>query len=226
MRETIALVIGIGLGVVAIGLTVNGYINKTVLTILLIFAIGGGLAIANYDRLIYFKGGGIDMKMAHKEIDTAKDAAIAEIREEVLKQKEVIALWVKVLDGLIRREPKLVLEDIEGLARREPEDYYVFQTWGNVLFGYAEKEGGDKEKELIKKAEEIYIKAESLKKGSCAYNLACIRAFDGDEKECKRWLEIGKEAGELPTLERAMRDKYLKNVRDKGWFKEVGWGEH
>ncbi|MFH1881853.1 MAG: hypothetical protein ABIL62_03960 [Planctomycetota bacterium] len=225
MKEPIGLLWGICWGTIAICLHLRYGLGRVSFGLLLTFAIVGGIAIVNCDVVKRWKGLGVEVETVRDQINTAKDRAIAEIRQEVSKQKEVLALWVKVLDGLIRKDFELVLEDIGELARREPENYYILQTWGNVLFSYAEREEGDKEKELIKKAEEIYIKADSLKKGSCAYSLACIRAFDADEKECKRWLQIAEEAGELPTLERAMRDKYLKSVRDKEWFKEIGWAE-
>ena len=94
MREIIALVVGIGFGVIAIGLNVNGYISKTFLGFLLVFAIAVGIAIANYDRLIRFKGGGIDMEMAKKEVDSAVDSGIEEIKKEVKRQKDEISLLI------------------------------------------------------------------------------------------------------------------------------------
>lgn len=94
MREIIALLWAICFAVVGIALNVNGYISKAVLTILLIFGVGGGLAIANYDRLIRFKGGPIDMEMAKKEFNTAVDAGIEEIKKEVKRQKDEITLLI------------------------------------------------------------------------------------------------------------------------------------
>lgn len=225
MKETIGLLWGICWGAIGICLHLCYGLGGVSFGLILTFAIVGGIAIVNCDVVKRWKGLGIEVETVRDKINTAKDRAIEEIRQEVSKQKEVLALWVKVLDGLVRRDPELVLEDIGELAKRESENYFVFQMWGNVLFSYAEREGGEKEKELIKKAEEKYLKTESLKKGACAYSLSCIRAFYADEKECKQWLEIGEEAGELPTLERAMRDKYLKRVRDKKWFKEIEWAE-
>ena len=155
MKETVALLWGICWGAIAVCLHLRYGLNRVSFGLLLTFAVIGGIAIVNYDVVKRWKGLGVEVETAREEVNIAKDRAITEIHQEVSKQKKVLGLWVKVLDGLIRRNPELVLEDIEELARREPNDYYVFQTWGNVLFGYAEREGGNKEKELIEKAEEI-----------------------------------------------------------------------
>lgn len=76
---------------------------------------------------------------------------------------------------------------------------------------------------MLKQAEEKELKMESLKKGSAAYNLACIYALRGNKEECRKWLLTGQEAGTLVTRDHAMKDSDLDSVRNEPWFKEIKW---
>jgi len=95
MKEVIALLWAICLVVIAIYLHVNNTLGKASTTTIFVLAIVGGLAIANYDVIKRFKGLGMELETARKEIDSAKGDAISEIETEVDKHKEAIAMLIR-----------------------------------------------------------------------------------------------------------------------------------
>ncbi|MBU1260958.1 MAG: hypothetical protein KJ757_00925 [Planctomycetes bacterium] len=102
--------------------------------------------------------------------------------------------------------------------------YLVLKYWGGALLYQAQKKEGQEKKKLVQEAREKSLQAEQIKKGGGAYNLACIAAIEGNEEECKKWLKIGEEAGELENREWAMKkDEDLKAYWDKDWFKAIKW---
>jgi len=163
--------------------------------------------------------------------DTFKsiDEEVKKRLTEIEKDRKLGYLWIVVLSGFNSSNPKYVLKAIEEIAELDTESYYVYEVWGQALLFYADIAGRtDKEKKkvLIIQAEQKCLKAESMKKGSGAYSLACIHLFNGDENACEKWLKLSEETGNLPTLEYAKREKYLESVRDKQWFKDIQWDQN
>ena len=112
----------------------------------------------------------------------------------------------------------------EQAAELKPDDFANLNSWGGSLLEQADKETGKKRKDLLEEARKKFLKAEDIKQASGAYNLACMCGLEEDEDGCRRWLEIGEDAGSLPNRERAMTDDDLESVRDKEWFAEIRWG--
>jgi hypothetical protein len=69
----------------------------------------------------------------------------------------------------------------------------------------------------------MLMKAEKLKRGSAAYNLACIWCILKDENQCRIWLKVGEEEKTLPERQAAIADPDLKAIRDKEWFGRIRW---
>jgi len=103
----------------------------------------------------------------------------------------------------------------------EPDYHDAISDYGLALLKLSALKDGDKD--LLEEAEEKLLKAEDIKRGSGAYNLACVVCLLDDEEGCKKWLEVVEEEGELPTREDAMGDDDLAKVRDEDWFKELKW---
>jgi tetratricopeptide (TPR) repeat protein len=113
------------------------------------------------------------------------------------------------------------LEEAIRINQIRPEAY---DCWASILLYLAQIKIGTPEYEgLLKQAEEKALKAESLKIGFAAYNLACVYARRGKKEECRKWLLVGQEAGTLPRKDHATKDSDLDSVKNEPWFKEIKW---
>jgi len=82
-------------------------------------AIIGGLAIANYDMIKRFKGLGLEVETARKEIDSAKGKALSEIEKEVAEHKESIVMLMRTGNELSEKleNQKTVVNAMIGKAQ-------------------------------------------------------------------------------------------------------------
>ncbi|MCJ7778440.1 MAG: tetratricopeptide repeat protein [Sedimentisphaerales bacterium] len=130
--------------------------------------------------------------------------------------------------GKLKNDEKLLeqaCQKYEKAIKIKPDKYEAYNNWGNAFLELAKLKKSTPERygNLLKQAEEKCLKAESLKKGSAAYNLACIYALRGDKGKCREWLLTGQEASMLPPRDHAMKDNDLASVRNEPWFKEIKW---
>ncbi len=102
-----------------------------------------------------------------------------------------------------------------------PVHHNTYSNWGVSLLKMSTLKGGDEG--LLKEAEEKLLRAEEIKRGSAAYNLACVSCRLADEEGCKKWLKLAEKEGTLQIKDYAMNDDDLANVRDEEWFKELKW---
>ncbi len=77
------------------------------------------------------------------------------------------------------------------------------------------------EKNSLAEAERLLTRAESLKKGVAAYNLACLAALRGQKDEARRWLEASLAAGNLPDRGHLETDKDMDPIRGEAWFADI-----
>ncbi len=115
------------------------------------------------------------------------------------------------------------IEKFKKVIELNPDDSETYNNWGNALSHLAKLKDGKDAEALLKQAEEKCLKAESLKTGTGAYNLACVYARRGNEEKCEEWLKVSEKAGRLPSREYAMADEDLKSVREKDWFEKLRW---
>jgi tetratricopeptide (TPR) repeat protein len=115
-------------------------------------------------------------------------------------------------------------EKFEQAIRINPTRPDAYDNWAGIFIHWSKLKRGTPEFEnLLKKAEEKGLKAESLRKGSSAYRLAKIYAIRNDKENCKKWLLVGHETGTLPTREQAMKDNDLDSIKNELWFTEIKW---
>jgi tetratricopeptide (TPR) repeat protein len=102
----------------------------------------------------------------------------------------------------------------------KPDDFIALGYWGNALLARAKLTNGTEAEALLREAEEKYARAETISAGTEAYNLACVRALQGDEEGARQWLEASADAGSLPGPEHLGRDSDLDSLRNSTWFQE------
>ncbi|MCX6831874.1 MAG: hypothetical protein NT028_07015 [candidate division Zixibacteria bacterium] len=113
----------------------------------------------------------------------------------------------------------LAAEKYEAALKIKPDLHESLINWSSALSDQAKTKTGEKRNELLTAAEDKCNQAESLSPGSGAYNLACVASLRGRPDECRKWLEISREAGELPRKEKLKKDIDLDPVRELDWFK-------
>jgi len=109
----------------------------------------------------------------------------------------------------------------EAALKIKPDKHEALINWGNALLGQAKTKQGAEADSLFELAVEKLLEVESLSRGSGAYNLACLNALRGDEKECRKWLEKSRDFGWLPSREHMEQDTDLDNVRECQWFQDL-----
>ncbi|MFQ5796876.1 MAG: hypothetical protein ACE5JP_17785 [Candidatus Bipolaricaulia bacterium] len=100
-------------------------------------------------------------------------------------------------------------------------DPEVLINWSTMLIVQARTKAGEEANLLLAQAKEKSLRAEDIKPGSGAYNLACVSALEGDEAGCREWLEKSQKLGTLPDREHLMSDPDLESVRESEWFKKL-----
>ena len=71
----------------------------------------------------------------------------------------------------------------------KPDMDEALNNWGNTLGEQAKTKSGAEADQLFAEARKVLCRAEDIKPGSGAYNLACLHALQGDEAGCRQWLE-------------------------------------
>jgi hypothetical protein len=64
-------------------------------------------------------------------------------------------------------------------------------------------------------------KAESLKPGVGAYNLACAAGQRGDRAGVEKWLIVSGEGGYLRSRQKAAKDADFQSIASEPWFTEL-----
>lgn len=91
---------------------------------------------------------------------------------------------------------------------------------GGVAYLELARISSDEDKaKLYVLAQECFEQADSIQKGSAAYNLACIFAIKGDDSACESALRLAKEYGSLPDEKNILADADMANIVSAEWFK-------
>ncbi|MGP8329113.1 MAG: TPR end-of-group domain-containing protein [Methanosarcinaceae archaeon] len=128
----------------------------------------------------------------------------------------------KIKDGDEAEELfKLSFEKYDSSLKIKPDDHDALNNWGNALIILANTKSGRDTDDLLFKAKEKILQAEDIKKGSGAYNLACISALQNDEPACQKWLELAYKLNSIPESKHLNSDSDLDDVRETDWFKKI-----
>jgi tetratricopeptide (TPR) repeat protein len=94
----------------------------------------------------------------------------------------------------------------------------LYDNWGLALLRYIECFPSADTASILEQAKEKFLKAESLKPGTSAYNLACVFARQGDPEQCRHWLELAEQCKTLPSANEILQDSDFSSVRNEDWF--------
>ena len=160
----------------------------------------------------------------NKLVEAKVKESIQKIDDKSAIERRINELWSDAVRLQKENNYKEASEKCAEVVQLMPNMHEAYDIWGVALCDLAKlKVGTPQYEELLAQAEEKFLKAESLKKGSGAYDLACVYARRGNKEECRKWLLVGQEAGTLMTRDHAMKDKDLESVRGEAWFKEIKW---
>ena len=122
MKETIAILFGICLTIFTLYLIVTKQIDSKMSVVLFLFALIGGLGIANYDLIKRIKWKGLELETYERKVQDIKDGALQEIEQEVANHKQSIALLIANLNDTrekIDAQRKAVESLIEKISQQE-----------------------------------------------------------------------------------------------------------
>lgn len=139
--------------------------------------------------------------------------------------------------GELKRFVNKACEKYEMASKLNPRDEVLLDYWARSILILSREEKGTNRQKLVEEAKQICLLSESIRKGSGAFALACINSMGKNEEECKHWLKVAEETGNLPTLKGALefgtmrsgffnfkvRSGFLAYVKNKKWFKEIKW---
>ncbi|MES0488737.1 MAG: hypothetical protein ABUK01_02015 [Leptospirales bacterium] len=94
----------------------------------------------------------------------------------------------------------------------------LFYNWGTCLMNLAKTKQGKEAEELYNQAIEKYQKA--IEFGGSPYNLACLYAITGDEKNALHFLDISLKNKEIST-DFVLEDEDWKNLLEHEKFKAI-----
>ncbi|MCX5890658.1 MAG: hypothetical protein NTY36_14605 [Deltaproteobacteria bacterium] len=167
-----------------------------------------------------------------EEAETLFRQAIEKLQPEIAIKPDdldILGVWAvahaalgRIKDG---EEAEILfrqaIEQYQNILNVKPDHHIVLYNMGGTLIDQARAKIGEEAARLYDQAKEKLLKAEELKPGSGAYNLACLYSMIGDEASCRQWLEKSLEVGTLPRRQHLLKDPDLENVRKLEWFKEL-----
>lgn len=122
MKETVAILFGVCVTIFTLFLVVTKQIDAKISAVLLIFALIGGLGIANYDIIKRIKWKDIELETYERKVKDIKEDALHEIEREVSNHKESISLLIANLNATrdkIDAQRKAVESLVEKISQQE-----------------------------------------------------------------------------------------------------------
>lgn len=127
-KETVAILFGVCVTIFTLYLIVTKQIDAKISAVLLIFALIGGLGIANYDIIKRIKWKDIELETYERKVQDIKEGALHEIEREVINHKESISLLIANLNDTrekIDAQRKAVKLLVEKISQQEQRLQYL-----------------------------------------------------------------------------------------------------
>lgn len=142
---------------------------------------------------------------------------------------EALNNWGNALSGLAKIKEgeeaealfKQSFEKFEQLLKIKPDYHTALNNWGAALSGLARTKGGEEAEALFEQSSENLMKAEKIKGGTAAYNLACLYALLGEIAESLMWLKKSLKLRLTPSRKCILADSDLDNIKDTDDFKRL-----
>jgi tetratricopeptide (TPR) repeat protein len=117
------------------------------------------------------------------------------------------------------------VETFKRTIKLKPDSDETYNDWGRVLGDLVQKQEGIAFQQSLSEANEMFLRAESIKTGMGAYGLACVCALRNDKAGCQKWLEVSEQVGMLPMRKFVMDSNSLKSVFNEDWFLQIYWSD-
>ena len=142
---------------------------------------------------------------------------------------EALNSWGNGLGELAKRKEgaeadklfEKAFEKYENALEIKPDKHEALYGWGYYLGELAKRKEGEEADKLFEKALEVLMKAEKIKKGAGAYNLACIYSLKGNDKESLRWLKTGLKMKPTTSRSHILSDTDLDNIKETDEFNRI-----
>jgi len=127
--------------------------------------------------------------------------------------------------GEMKEDESLLTEGI-GKYRKaleiKPDFRGVWSNWGNMLLRLSYLKDGEERERVLDDAMEKCMKAEEMKPGGGAYNIACIYSLKNKKELAFEWLGKGLQVDIfIPSRKDVEKDRDFENVRGDPRFKEL-----
>jgi len=181
--------------------------------------------LASFLEALYIYGMGLQVLGEFLEEETLYQEAHSVFQAVIKLDPDHTPSLVGMAETLVKlgqatSDPKVYTQAIgylEHLAKKDPEDDFVFCEWGVALMHLADllqEENPDAAHGLFQEAEHKLVYSASLGNGPSCYFLAALYSCQERLGLSLDWIEEAYFRGHLPSIDEMNHDEWLENVRE------------